>query len=286
MIRNMSQQRALFLLFFILSHLTCHTYTSPSRAAYQLYSPSSSQPAPLRRSTSVNSNNNNNNAGSARLSISPENSHVRRPVKKAFVLTCKGEGDNPALFTDLKWYDSNGREVTSSRVNSATYLRAPSRNASTGYYIGNKITVRQDGEKLLLNFRDPDINDGGEYTCRGKFQVSVSLSASVKVSFYQDVKFENCLTSQALVKGRSNGFISCSVSASPPPIISWLRDSSPLADSRYVIENNGIRVRGPVEESDAGIYEVSARVEETGEVLFQTITVEVYGKLMHSLMKK
>lgn len=262
---------------FILALVVGHTFTLPSRPSYQLYSSSSSSPASLRRSAASSSASSSSySAGGAKLVISPDVAHIRRPVKKAFVLTCRGEGDNPSLFTDLKWYDSMGREITSRHL--ASSLRVSGRNASTGYYMGNKISVRQEGEKLLLSFRDPDINDGGEYTCRGKFQVSVPLSVSVRVSFYQDVKFENCLTSQALVKGKADGFISCSVSASPPPIISWTRDSLPLPESRYIIENNGIRVRGAVEESDAGLYEVSARVEETGEVLYQVITVEVYGK--------
>lgn len=92
-----------------------------------------------------------------------------------------------------------------------------------------------------------------------------------------DVTFENCPTSQSLVKGRSDGYIKCGVTADPPPIISWLKDDLPLHDDRYVIENNGIRVKGIVDEGDAGRFDVSARVEETGEVLYQLITVEVYG---------
>lgn len=135
-----------------------------------------------------------------------------------------------------------------------------------------------EGEKLLLNFRDPSSNDGGIYICRARFQVSISLVAQVDVSFYQDVTFENCPTSQSLVKGRADGYIKCGVSANPPPIISWLKDDRSLSEERYVIENNGIRVRGTIDESDAGRYDVSARVEETGEVLYQLISVEVYGK--------
>ena len=135
-----------------------------------------------------------------------------------------------------------------------------------------------EGEKLLLHFRDPTSDDGGTYICRSRFQVSVSLAAQVEVSFYQDVTFEDCPTSQSLVRGRTDGFIRCGVSANPAPIISWLKDDRPVSEDRYVIENNGIRVRGLIDESDAGRFDVAARVEETGEVLYQLITVEVYGE--------
>lgn len=131
---------------------------------------------------------------------------------------------------------------------------------------------------MLLNFWDPSSNDGGVYICRARFQVAIALVAQVDVSFYQDVTFENCPSSQSLVKGRSDGFIRCGVSANPPPIISWLKDDRSLAEDRYVIENNGIRVRGVIDESDAGRFDVAARVEETGEVLYQLISVEVYGE--------
>jgi len=199
-----------------------------------------------------------------RLVISPDGPVVKRPVKKPFVLTCKGEGDNPSLFSDLRWYDPSGNEITSRGIRG-------SRNETL-----SKIRTRLEGEKLLLSFREPSSNDGGVYECRGKFQVSVSLTANVDVSFYRDVTFENCPTSQSLVKGRSDGYIKCGVTADPPPIISWLKDDLPLHDDRYVIENNGIRVKGIVDEGDAGRFDVSARVEETGEVLYQLITIEVY----------
>ena len=142
----------------------------------------------------------------------------------------------------------------------------------------SKVRTRMEGEKLLLHFRDPTSDDGGTYICRSRFQVSVSLAAQVEVSFYQDVTFEDCPTSQSLVKGRTDGFIRCGVSANPAPIISWLKDDRPVSEDRYVIENNGIRVRGLIDESDAGRFDVAARVEETGEVLYQLITVEVYGE--------
>lgn len=93
--------------------------------------------------------------------------------------------------------------------------------------------------------------------------------------------FEDCPTVQSLVKGRKDGYIKCLVTANPPPIITWSKDElgseSFDKNGRYIIENNGIRVRNEVSEEDAGRYDVSARVEETGEVLYQFITVDVYG---------
>lgn len=266
--------KSLFHLFILA--ISISQSTSVAAAAYFYPRPE----AAFLRQSSSNSHSSELTSTGARLVISPENAHVRKPVKKPFVLTCKGEGDDPSLFSDLKWYDSMHREIQpTSKSQLASSLRHVASNRShINSYTSNQISVRQEGDKLLLTFRSPDINDGGKYTCEGKFQSSLPLSASVKVSFYQDVKFENCPTSQALVQGQSDAFISCSVTASPPPIITWARDSSSLNDPRYVIENTGIRVRGPVDESDGGQYEVMARVEETGEVLLQTITVEVYGE--------
>lgn len=48
---------------------------------------------------------------SPRLVISPEGPSLRRAVKKPFVLTCKGDGDNPSLFSDLRWFDPLGNEI-------------------------------------------------------------------------------------------------------------------------------------------------------------------------------
>lgn len=105
--------------------------------------------------------------------ISPENSVIRRPVKKGFFLTCKGEGSKPDLFTDLKWYDPNGDEIDR-------------RN--------RKVIIKSEPERLLLIFREPSSNDGGLYKCRGKFQFTEALEAQVDISFYRKTSYlSSCL---------------------------------------------------------------------------------------------
>lgn len=102
--------------------------------------------------------------GGPRLVISPESAVIRRPVKKGFVLTCRGEGSKPDLFTDLKWFDPNGDEIDR-------------RN--------RKVIIKSEPEKLLLIFREPSSNDGGQYKCQGKFQFTEALEAQVDISFYR-----------------------------------------------------------------------------------------------------
>lgn len=53
-------------------------------------------------------------------------------------------------------------------------------------YRNPNIRVLRESERLLLTFREPSTNDGGVYTCRGKFQVTVPLEARVDVSFYRE----------------------------------------------------------------------------------------------------
>ncbi|KAI1278121.1 Fasciclin-2 [Halotydeus destructor] len=196
-----------------------------------------------------------------RLVILPNEAVIRRPVNKAFVVTCKGDNAEPSLFTDLKWLDANGDEINSN-------------------YQNQKIRVSKESERLLLTFYDPTSNDGGQYVCSGTFQESELLKRAVDVSFYQDITFEDCPDSQSLVKGSSGVVIRCSVFANPPPIITWTKNGAGLSQGtqgqKYIIENNGIQVKGAVSEDDAGRYDVSARVEDTGAVEYRFITVEVH----------
>jgi len=47
-----------------------------------------------------------------KLVISPTGETTNQPAKQAFFLTCKGSGGEPTLFTDLKWIDPRGEEIT------------------------------------------------------------------------------------------------------------------------------------------------------------------------------
>lgn len=200
------------------------------------------------------------NANDARLVIFPDAPTVRKPERKPLALTCRGDNAEPTLFSDLKWFDQHG-ELIDHR------------------YHNPNIHSFLESDRLLLQFDNPTRNDGGRYRCEGRFQETEKFTKEVDVIFYQDITFEDCPVRQALVKGTRDATIRCSISAQPAPIITWRKDQRSVSDNRrYVITANGITIADTVNDEDAGRYYVKARVEQTGETIPMTITVEVHGK--------
>ncbi|RWS23392.1 Fasciclin-2-like protein, partial [Leptotrombidium deliense] len=184
-----------------------------------------------------------------KLEILPLQDKQFQPEDKPFGLTCRGSQENPSLFTELRWISPRGEELKTN----------------------DKIVVTPDTGRITLHFLSPKQDDTGVYKCTANFQNSEPKSAEVSVTFYKDITWEECKLQQALVKGRSGERITCKVTASPSPSVSWKKNGKNLNDQRYVIENTHISVKGEVTEEDAGNYEVQAEVEYTGNFDFRTI---------------
>lgn len=142
-----------------------------------------------------------------RLEISPRMPQVNLPEGERHLLTCSGAGQEPAFFTDLKWIDPKGQEI----------------NTNNEFY-HNNYNIKYKQGAILLSFINPTENLSGNYTCRGQFQNTIQLSESIQVSFYQDITWQDCPTTQALIKGKKNPLIRCRVSAKPSAELFYSRD--------------------------------------------------------------
>ncbi|CAG2116208.1 unnamed protein product, partial [Medioppia subpectinata] len=91
------------------------------------------------------------------LSISPFAPSVHQPSHHQFVLTCKGFGAEPNLFSNLRWFDPRGEEIT------RTYSKAT--NADI------RVEELQFGV-ILLHFLNPFPDNSGQYRCSATFQHS------------------------------------------------------------------------------------------------------------------
>lgn len=143
-----------------------------------------------------------------RLEISPRMPQVNLAEGERHLLTCAGAGQEPAFFTNLRWIDPKGQEI----------------NTANEFY-GNNYNIKTKQGTILLSFLNPTDNLSGNYTCRGQFQNVLDLSDSIQVSFYQDINFQDCPTTQALIKGKKNSLIRCRVSARPAAELYFSKNS-------------------------------------------------------------
>lgn len=195
-----------------------------------------------------------------KLEISPNNRQVNVAEGEHFRLTCYGVGQEPAFFTDLKWFDPKGQEI---------------RRDNEFYNRNYEIRVNKPGN-LQLSINSPSENLSGNYTCRGLFQNVHEMSESVHVSVFQDISFQDCPSTQALIRGNKNSLIRCKVSAKPPAELNWSKNGADLQSGRFLRSNDGLIVNGEVDDSLTGKYDIEAHVTETGKIKYSSIVVNVY----------
>ncbi|XP_054718779.1 fasciclin-2-like isoform X2 [Uloborus diversus] len=136
------------------------------------------------------------------------------------------------------------------------------------------IEVSKVGQALLLMFKNPTLEDTGTYNCSAVYDNIDKHDASVQITFYQDITWEDCEEKQALVIN-TNGKVRCRVSANPPATVTWSKDNHPLGDDRHIVESDGVRVSAVTQE-DKGQFVVRAMVSQTGRFLNRRIKVEVH----------
>ncbi|XP_054168434.1 fasciclin-2-like isoform X2 [Oppia nitens] len=197
------------------------------------------------------------------LAISPSAAAVHQPAHQQFVLTCRGIGAEPNLFSDLKWFDPRQQEVTptySERINPDISATAQTDNSG----------------RLLLHFANPTADNSGQYRCSATFQHSDSFSATLNLTFFHDVTWEDCPPIQTLVLGaKSENRIRCAAKANPKPTLIWTKDGSTLETrKRFEIDSTGLSIES-VESRDGGVYRVRALVAETGRLHDTFITVQI-----------
>ncbi|OQR78327.1 fasciclin-2-like [Tropilaelaps mercedesae] len=187
------------------------------------------------------------------LLLSPNQPTQNQPAGASFALFCnKGSGDG--IYSDFKWIGPQGQEITQ---NATALIHA---------------FVSENG--LALNFDKPTPENSGRYTCKALYGGASKLEMAVKISFFHDITFDNCPTSQELVLER-DGTVHCHVHGNPVPRVRWGKyPDTRLPSERFTIEGSSLQIRHVVE-SDAGKYRVTAMVEATGKIKRQYIMVNV-----------
>ncbi|KAF8774755.1 Fasciclin-2 like protein [Argiope bruennichi] len=149
-----------------------------------------------------------------RLVISPPQSNLYAPAGKPFGLMCKGEAQDAedGAFTNMEWINPRGEIIP---------------EGTPG--------VKEYGlDSLKLSFVNPKADDSGSYKCTALYGNTKTLEVNTNLTFYDDIKFENCEAIQNLIVGKK-GFISCRPVGNPQPSINWeknkQRDSTPSKHS-------------------------------------------------------
>ncbi|KAF7490049.1 Fasciclin-2 [Sarcoptes scabiei] len=196
------------------------------------------------------------------LQIYPNVSSLSKPSNQKFILTCKGQGGDSNLFSNLFWYTPKNEEI-----NDLFIERNP---------VFKKI-IRD--ENLYLTFDDPKPEQSGTYRCRGLLQNSESLENQINVTIYEDVTWDHCPETQYLIKGNVGERINCRASANPKPNIIWTKGNRQLdSNPRYLINSSGLIIKDAITDDDGGLFRISALVTETGATHEKRITVQIYDR--------
>ncbi|XP_022255646.1 fasciclin-2-like [Limulus polyphemus] len=191
----------------------------------------------------------------ATLEINPEGDTHRKPAEESFGLFCLGKSDRPELFGEMKWFGPTKKDMNDVKR--------------------QEIEVKREERSILsLSFIKPYTNDSGVYTCTAIYDNSEKLEASVQVTFYHDITWDDCPQTQALILGQV-GNIKCKVTGNPTPKVEWYKNGIPLAEDRYKSYSEGIKI-ARVEEVDKGLYKIRATVKQTGALSQRNITVDIH----------
>ncbi|KAH9521483.1 Ncam2p [Dermatophagoides farinae] len=198
------------------------------------------------------------------LKIYPNVASLSKPSNQKFVITCKGQGGDSNLFSDLYWFTPQDEEI-----NPIFLERHPEFK-----------TINRDGN-LFLSFDNPKPELSGTYKCRGLLQNSESLESQINVNIYEDVTWDHCPETQYLIKGNVGERINCRASANPKPNVIWTKEGRQLdSNPRYLINSSGIIIKDSITDDDGGVFQVSALVTETGSTQEKRITVQIYSRPM------
>ncbi|GFR04942.1 fasciclin-2 [Trichonephila clavata] len=188
-----------------------------------------------------------------KLVISPPLTSLYAPAGKPFGLMCKGEAQDAedGAFTDMRWINPRGENI---------------QEGTPG--------VKEYGlDSLKLSFVNPKVDDSGTYKCTALYSNTKTLEVTTNLTFYDDIKFEECEAVQNLVVGKE-GKVSCRPVGNPQPSINWEKNKQRIRSERVAVTPSGI-VISSVTPEDEGLYTVEAFVPATGTNRYKNITVNV-----------
>ncbi|KAJ6223828.1 hypothetical protein RDWZM_002373 [Blomia tropicalis] len=202
--------------------------------------------------------------GQHTLQIQPSGKVLSIPSNDKFVLTCRGQGGDISLFSNLRWYNPNNEDII---------------NESLNPEITRNFKVFESNGNLYLKFLNPKPELNGIYQCKGLLQNSETLSSQIDIKIYEDIKLEQCPQMQYLIKGNVGERINCKASANPKPKIIWTKGSEQLdRNPRYQVNSSGIIIKEPITDNDGGVFQISALVTETGKTYEERITVQIISR--------
>ncbi|XP_076257227.1 neural cell adhesion molecule fasciclin 2 isoform X2 [Rhynchophorus ferrugineus] len=192
------------------------------------------------------------------LQILPKSRPIRKEVGSNFVLTCRPNGLDTKLISNLEWRDKNGRRIEATNQASPIYVQKLSTDSGA-----------------MLIFPGLTEQQAGTYSCHANFANTEPLSASIEVSTFVDVNFVDAPENQYPVAG-TNSIIKCKVNGNPYPTIDWYKGDQAIGENtpKYFRREDGLYITN-VTEQDDGIYKCSAVVPSTGVYKIRNIKVEV-----------
>ncbi|XP_076305250.1 fasciclin-2-like isoform X2 [Tachypleus tridentatus] len=194
-----------------------------------------------------------------KLSIQPVGSSQTRPAGESFAVTCTGESYDNSLFSDMRWEDPNGEVL-----------------GQGGSYNNMEINMIKNSIVSLV-FVTPETENTGQYTCRATYNDTKTLESGVRITFFRDITWNDCLDKQSLIVNQP-GELKCVISANPYPQVAWTKldetDTVSLDESRFKVGKSGVLI-SKVLEDDHGKYRIQAIVTETGRFKHKDIVLEV-----------
>jgi len=173
---------------------------------------------------------------------------------KNLVLTCKADVSNPDLVSEIRWYSPSGDLIPQ---DDRVYSEPQPGDAATALFI----------KKL-------EEKDSGSYRCTAKYAANQQLEATVKISTFIGITWEDAPTEQ-FARLDNDYKIRCVVRANPPANIDWLKESLIISTGdQFVIESDGLLIK-EVDKENSGTYTCRARVAETGELEERDIVLDV-----------
>lgn len=195
-----------------------------------------------------------------RVQILPDAREVFMPLKgtlkPAGALTCKPEGDDPKLFSNVRWAGPNRLD---------NHLELQRRH--------QVFETRPNSNEVRIRFLNPTEDDYGTYYCLGTYQSSETYNASIKVMFVHPLKIELCPSKQLIIKGKNNFRINCHITGGGHNSLEIFKDGVYL--TRVENDADGFIIDSTVSDKDAGKYKINIDSQGTGETDSVDIEVDV-----------
>ncbi|XP_046600374.1 fasciclin-2 isoform X2 [Neodiprion lecontei] len=201
-------------------------------------------------------------ANADHLDILPSSEVLIKPIGSSILLTCMPNVTKPNLISDMKWFDSQNREIEPF-------------SAIRGISKPPMYTETHPGNGLALFFNSLQEEQDGQYTCKANYANTETLSKNITIQTIVGITWVDAPLNQYPILGEDFA-VKCNVRARPSPTVDWFYNGDLITtDNHYIIETHALKIKN-VQESDDGVYTCRASVVTTGELDTRAIRVEVH----------